>query len=285
VSAATGDAEAARAQARETVVAAGTSFYWAMRILPRQRREAMFAVYAFCRVIDDIADSNDPPEAKLAALSAWRTEVGAIFSGTPSEPIARNLVAAATHFDLREYDFLALIDGMEMDAREDIVAPSLATLDLYCDRVASAVGRLSVRIFGENSPDADRVAYALGRALQVTNILRDLDEDAARGRLYLPRELLERHSVPVGPPAEVLAHPNIADVCDEVAALAERRYAAAWGAMKHCQHRAMRPAAVMAAVYHATLVRLRRRGWSRLDKPVSVPRVVKIWLALRHGLL
>jgi presqualene diphosphate synthase len=285
VSALRADADAASAEARQTVVAAGTSFYSAMRMLPRQRRDAMFAVYAFCRVIDDIADGDDAPAAKLAALAAWRAEVAAIFAGTPSRPIARNLVAAVAHYRLRQQDFLALIDGMEMDAREDIVAPSHATLDQYCDRVASAVGRLSVRIFGDDSPDADRVAHALGHALQLTNILRDLAEDAMRGRLYLPRELLRRHGVTLGSPAAMLAQPAIADVCEEIADIAERRYAEAWGSMKLCRRRAMRPAAVMASVYHATLVRLRRRGWSRLDQPVSVPRPMKLWLVLRHGLL
>jgi presqualene diphosphate synthase len=285
VSAVPAGAEAARAEARETVVAAGTSFYWAMRMLPRRRRDAMFAVYAFCRVIDDVADSDAAPAAKLVELQAWRAEVAAVFSGTPTRPIARNLVGAVRQFDLRQQDFLALIDGMEMDAREDIVAPGLTTLDQYCDRVASAVGRLSVRIFGDDSLDADRVAQALGRALQLTNILRDLDEDAARGRLYLPRELLERHGVALGSPRAMLGQPGIAGVCEELADIAERRYVTAWGSMRHCRRRAMRPAAVMASVYHATLVRLRRRGWSRLDEPVSVPRPMKIWLALRHGLL
>jgi phytoene synthase len=276
---------AARAEARDTVVAAGTSFYWAMRLLPKRRRDAMFAVYAFCRAVDDIADSDAAPAAKLAELAAWRQEVAAIFAGTPVRPMARNLAAVAARYELRQADFLAIVDGMEMDAREDIVAPSLAELDLYCDRVASAVGRLSVRIFGDDSPDADRVAHALGRALQLTNILRDLDEDAVRGRLYLPRELLERHGVRLAAPAAMLADPAIAGVCDQLADIAERRYAEAWGSIKLCRRRAMRPAAVMAAVYHATLARLRRRGWSRLADRVSVPRPVKLWLALRHGLL
>ncbi len=200
------DADALRAAIRERVRAAGTSFYWAMRLLPVERREAMFAVYAFCRVIDDIADSDDPPAVKLAALADWRAEVAAIYAGTPTRPLARVLADVAARHRLRQEDFLALIDGMEMDAREDIVAPSLSVLDQYCDRVASAVGRLSVRIFGDDSTDADRVAFALGRALQLTNILRDLDEDAARGRLYLPRELLERHGIADVDPAPVLAH-------------------------------------------------------------------------------
>ena len=280
-----GDESAARAAIRAQVVAAGTSFYWAMRLLPRARREAMFAVYAFCRVIDDIADSDEPEAAKLAQLAAWRDEVAAIFAGAPRLPLARILAAVAAQYDLRQADFLALIDGMEMDARAPIAAPSLATLDLYCDRVASAVGRLSVRIFGDASPAAERVAHALGRALQLTNILRDLVEDAERGRLYLPRELLERHGVPSAAPAIVLAHPATARVCADLADMAEARFAEARAAMAECKRRAMRPAAAMEAVYHAALDRLRRRGWTRLNEPVSVAKPLKLWLALRHGLL
>ena len=277
--------EATRAEIRDRVLAAGTSFYWAMRLLPPPRRDAMFAVYAYCRVIDDIADSGDPAAAKLAALAEWRNEVAAIFAGRPTQPLSRVLAAVAADYALRQEDFLALIDGMEMDAREAICAPSLTELDLYCDRVASAVGRLSVRIFGDASTAAGRVAHSLGRALQLTNILRDLSEDAERGRLYLPRDLLERHAVAEREPARVLAHRAIGAVCEDLAAIAEQHFAAASAAMEQCSRRAMRPAAVMGAVYHASLDRLRRRGWARLDEPVSLPRSMKIWLALRHGLL
>jgi phytoene synthase len=277
--------DATREQIRAQVVAAGTSFYWAMRLLPRARRDAMFAVYAFCRIIDDIADSDAPEAQKLADLARWRDEVAAIFSGTPRLPLARVLAELVPQYDLRQADFLALIDGMEMDARDPIAAPDLATLDLYCDRVASAVGRLSVRIFGDASPAADRVAHALGRALQLTNILRDLVEDAERGRLYLPSELLARHHVPLAAPAVVLANPATAGVCAELADMAEARFAEARAAMRQCDRRAMRPAAAMAAVYGAALDRLRARGWTRLNEPAPVAKPVKLWLALRHGLL
>ncbi|HUK59237.1 MAG TPA: presqualene diphosphate synthase HpnD [Stellaceae bacterium] len=280
----TGD-EAARAEIRAQVRAAGTSFYWAMRFLPAERREAMFAVYAYCRVIDDIADSDDPPLQKRAALAEWRAEVDRIYDGTPRLPLSRVLAQVARRYELRRVDFLRLIDGMEMDAGEAIRAPSLEELDLYCDRVASAVGRLSVRIFGDDGADADRVAWALGRALQLTNILRDLVEDAGRGRLYLPRELLVRHGITVTEPALVLADPRVTQVCADLANTAEARFAEATRAMTHCKRGTMRPAAMMAAVYRASLARLRKRGWSRLDEPAPVPRFTKIWLALRHGLL
>lgn len=275
----------ARAAVRARVEAAGTSFYWAMRLLPAARREAMFAIYAFCREVDDIADSNDPPAAKRRDLAAWRREIDAIFAGQPTTATGHALAEPTRAFGLRHEDFLAVIDGMEMDAVADIRAPSLAELDLYCDRVASAVGRLSVRAFGVATPAADRVAHALGRALQLTNVLRDLAEDGARGRLYLPRELLDRHGIAAGDPEAVLAHPSLSQVCDDLAAIAERRFAEARTAMAECPRRPMRPAAVMGAVYRAVLERLKRRGWRDLDNNVRIPRPVKLWLALRHGLL
>jgi phytoene synthase len=274
-----------RAAIRARVAAAGTSFYWAMRLLPEARREAMFAVYAFCREVDDIADSDDPPAVKRAELARWRREVEAIYARRPGGPLPRVLADVAMTYKLRQEDFLAVIDGMEMDADADIRAPALAELDLYCDRVASAVGRLSVRIFGTDVPAADRVAGALGRALQLTNILRDLDEDAARGRLYLPHELLSAQGITSREPQVVLRHRRVGAVCDQLAEIAERHFAEARAAMRECPRRAMRPAAVMGAVYHAIFVRLRQRGWTHLDREVKLPKALKIWLALRHGLL
>jgi phytoene synthase len=269
----------------ERVAKAGTSFYWAMRLLPPARRNAMFAVYAFCREVDDIADEPGTLAGKRAALQEWRREIAALYAGDPAHPIAKALAAPVRDYALRREDFLAIIDGMEMDAEAEIRAPSLAALDLYCDRVASAVGRLSVRIFGDSSASAERVAFALGRALQLTNILRDLAEDGARGRLYLPRELLERHGVPTDDPGAALRHPGLDGACHALAAIALQHYAEAEATMAECDRKAMRPAAVMGAIYRATLERLMRRGWARVEERVSLSAPMKLYLALRHGLL
>jgi squalene synthase HpnD len=278
-------AEDPRSQIRARVAAAGTSFYWAMRLLPEARRDGMFAIYAYCREVDDIADSDAPPAAKRAELANWRREVERLFDGRPATALGRVLAEVARAYELRREDFLAIIDGMEMDAAADIRAPSLAGLDLYCDRVASAVGRLSVRIFGSDLPAADRVAWALGRALQLTNILRDLAEDGARGRLYLPREHLDAAGIDSADPATVLRHPSLGAACEQLAALAEERFAEAAEAMRQCPGRAMRPAAVMGAVYRAILRRLRQRGWRDLEREVKLPAPLKLWFALRHGVL
>jgi len=270
---------------RDRVAAAGTSFYWAMRLLPRPRRHGMYAVYAWCREVDDIADGDWPVAQKLKALAAWREEIDALYAGRPRHLVARALLEPVRHYALRREDFLAVVAGMEMDAQEDIRAPDLATLDLYCSRVASAVGHLSVHVFGDPSAAAHRVAEALGRALQLTNILRDLDEDARRGRLYLPRELLERHGIGDREPLAVLRHPALPAVCRELAAIATRHFADSADAMRQCRRRAMRPAAVMAAIYRATLSELLRREWRDPAARISLSKWRKLWLVLRHGLI
>jgi squalene synthase HpnD len=265
------------------VRAAGTSFYHGMRVLPPDRRHAMYAIYGFCRIVDDIADAPGDFAPKRPALDRWRERVTRLWDGGADGPVTRVLVRAVAAFPVRQPDFLAVIDGMQMDAEEAIVAPDLATLDLYCDRVAVAVGRLSVRVFGDASPAADQVATGLGRALQLTNILRDLDEDAERERLYLPREWLEEAGVPCVPEA-ALAHPALPAVCARVAARAHANFADAAAAMRHCDRRAMRPARMMGATYAALLSRLERRGWQDRQQPASLPRWQKAFIALRHGL-
>jgi squalene synthase HpnD len=264
--------------------AAGSSFFWAMQLLPHRRREAMYALYAFCREVDDIADGDATRALKDVLLSDWRSEIALLYAGRPQHVITRALSEAVRLYGLKCHDFLAIIDGMEVDARADIRAPTLMELDLYCERVAVAVGRLSVRIFGEQSPAGERVAAELGRALQLTNILRDLAQDARRHRLYLPREVLRAHGIYATTPSWVLAQPALPDVCRDVAMLAEGHYAAAADAIAACPRWAMRPAAVMLHINRALLRELLARGWRHLDEPVWIPGWRKLPLVLHHGL-
>ncbi len=279
------DADPADLAAVEAIVrAAGTSFHRGMAVLPPDRRAAMFAIYAFCRIVDDIADDDTPFDTKRPRLDEWRHRIAALYDGEADDPTTRVLRLAIPRFTLRQADFLAVIDGMQMDAETIIVAPTLATLDLYCDRVAAAVGRLSVRAFGDASRAADRVAHHLGRALQLTNILRDIHEDAGRGRLYLPAEYLTAAQIPLSPGA-ALGHPNLPTACRRLARDAHAHFAAASAAMEKCDKAAMKPARLMGAMYAAILSRLERRGWKRLDRPVKVPKWQKLWIAVRFGVL
>ena len=178
-----------------------------------------------------------------------------------------------------------MIDGMEMDAGEQMRAPPLAALERYCRCVAGAVGLLSVRVFGALGPGPEQGALALGEALQLTNILRDLTEDAARGRLYLPRELLEQQGIVTRDPERVLEDPALPAVCTALAERARRRFEDADRRFAGSDRRRMRPALVMMQVYRRTLERLVARGWQRLDQPVRLAKPERLWLALRYGLL
>lgn len=274
------------ADAIATIVArSGTSFYWAMLLLPPERRAAMFAIYAFCRAVDDVADRPGATAEKRAALADWRHEIDRIYAGAPQSMVGCELAAAVRRFDLQRDDFMAVIDGVEMDVGEPIHGPSMAELDLYCARVAGAVGRLSVRAFGVPPEAGEPVAESLGRAFQLTNILRDLAEDAEAGRLYLPRELLVAHGIETRDPAAVLRHPALPLVCDEMAALADRYFTRAVDAMVKCPRAAVRPAWVMMEIYRRLLRRLVARGWTRLTEPVTVPKLTKLLIAARYGLL
>lgn len=258
----------------------GTSFARGMSVLEPDRRYAMFAIYAFCRLVDDVADEDGPFADKLPRLQEWRTRIAGLYEGYARDALDRVLMQAITRYALRETDFAAVIDGMQMDAEDVIVAPDLATFDLYCDRVASAVGRLSVRAFGDASSSADAVAHHLGRALQITNILRDLGEDAERGRLYLPAEVLDRAGVPHDP-GGALGCPTLPAACRAMAAQARQHFHAARAAMRRCDRRAMRPARLMAAGYAAILASLVAAGWRDPARRVSVPAWRKLLVGAR----
>ena len=268
--------------AGSTTRASGSSFYAAMRILPREQREAMYEIYAFCRKVDDIADSNGPREQRLADLERWRDDVDALYGGQPVRRVA-GLASAVQRFGMRREDFLSVIDGMEMDTRADIRAPDWPMLDLYCDRVASAVGRLSVRVFGMAEEDGRLLAHHLGRALQLTNILRDLDEDAGVGRLYLPREALQDAGIETREPSSALASPALGVACAPVIERARTHFAEADAIMARNPRRTVKAPRIMGEVYRFYLDGMTARGWAPPRARVKIKRSRLIRIILRYA--
>ncbi len=268
---------------KQRVSKSRTSFHAGMSVLPKARRDAMYALYAFCREVDDIADDSATPQIAAKGLALWRTRISELFKGRAGDTITAALMPAVQAFNLVEADLQAIIDGMEMDSVV-ICAPNEKIFDLYCDRVASAVGRVSVRIFGDASSQAMKVAYHLGRALQITNILRDLVEDASRGRLYLPEELLAKHGIASRNPAEIIRDIRLPQVCRDLALRAKENFVGADRAIVLCSASAMRPARVMRAYYGAIFDRLVKLDWQDPHKRVKLPIWQKILLVLRYGI-
>jgi len=276
--------EAAAANPSDGSSASGSSFYAAMRILPRAQREAMFQIYSFCRQVDDIADSDGPRPERLAALQQGRDDIDALYRGHPPARLA-DYAASVKKFGLKREDFLAIVDGMEMDVPQDIRAPDLATLDLYCDRVASAVGRLSVRVFGLPQDDGIELAHHLGRALQLTNILRDIDEDAAIGRLYLPREALLHAGITSNDPNRVIVERALPKVCLPLAQRAKAHFEQSDEIMNRNRRRAVRAPRIMSKYYHAILDLLIARGFNAPREPVRVSKVTRFAILFRYALI
>ncbi|HEY1862767.1 MAG TPA: presqualene diphosphate synthase HpnD [Roseiarcus sp.] len=263
-----------------------SSFYAAMRVLPERRREAMLALYSFCRSVDDIADDRGPATSaeRLAELERWRADIAAMLAGCAPPRLAA-LAEATRNYDLSQEDFDAVIDGMAMDAERDIRAPDWVTLDLYCDRVASAVGRLSVRIFGLPDDPGVALAHHLGRALQLTNILRDIDEDAAAGRLYLPHEALEAAGVMTDEPLVAAADPKLAQACVAVAARARGHFDKAHSIMAAAPRAAVKAPRLMAVAYGSILDRMVNEGFAPPRRRARASRLRLLGALLRYGIL
>ena len=277
----TSEPQAAADPAALQAQVSGSSFYAAMRVMPKAERAAMFAIYSFCRMVDDIADDGTRPRAMRAIeLDRWRADLGALYADRPAGQAA--FLKKAVHgFGLRQADFLAVIDGMQMDVDTDIRAPDLETLNLYCDRVAVAVGRLSIRIFGMEEGPGLQLAHRLGRALQLTNILRDLDEDAAIGRLYLPRELLAKAGIVTTDPGAAIGDPRIDGACRDLAALALEHFAAADRVMRARPRGRLLAPRLMSAVYRTILQQMLVEGWVAPRRRVRIGKARLLWIVAR----
>jgi len=253
-----------------------------MRMLPKKEREAMYAIYGFCRAVDDIADDHlGDRSARASALEAWRRDLDSVYAGR--NPGRAALVAEAIgDFGLDRADFEAVIDGMAMDVARDICWPAFEELDLYCDRVASAVGRLSVRVFGMDRAPGLELAHHLGRALQLTNILRDIDEDAAIGRVYLPEEGLRSAGIALTTPLAVVSDSRIDVAVRPLVARVHDHYRAADAVLAARPIGHLIAPRLMEAVYSKLLKRMERAGWVpprqrvRVSKPALLFTVARL---------
>jgi phytoene synthase len=263
----------------------GSSFYAGMRVLPKRERLAMYAIYAFCREVDDIVDEPvGTLESRRAALNQWRSDVTSVYAGGPPGQMGF-LTDDIRRYRLEQADFIAVIDGMEMDLDQDIRAPSMAELELYCDRVAGAVGRLSVKVFGMEEEPGLALARPLGRALQLTNILRDVDEDAGIGRLYLPREPLEAAGITCTDPDTVIADPRVDIACKAVAKVARDYYRQADAVLAKRPAGKLAAPRLMSAVYANILTKMEAAGWAPPRERAKIGKAALLWIVLSRGLM
>lgn len=272
-----GPSDAAIVAAR--VGRAGSSFARGMAALKGERRRALWAVYAFCRAVDDIADGAMPEAEKRRFLLDWRRKLTA-----PDCALSRELAFARDAYGVPLSECEAMIAGMETDAADRLRLPDEAALDLYCRRVAGSVGAMAVRIFG--APEAEGFGLALGHTFQLTNILRDLDEDAARERVYVPLSLLAEEGIPDGPAREIVAHPRFAAICGRLAEQAREGFARAEAEIRRHDPRALLPAAVMMWGYRRLFDRLMARGFAGpRPRPRLTPgeKLRMAWMALGFG--
>ncbi len=256
----------------------GSSFYYSFMFLPAERRQAITALYAFCREVDDVVDECHDLSLAQTKLEWWRQEVGRVYNGTPTHPVGHALKDVIKGFRLPQEQLLEIIDGMAMDLSQTRYL-DFKGLQLYCYRVASVVGLLAAEIFGYQDRQTLKYAHDLGLAFQLTNIIRDVGEDARRGRIYLPIEDLQRFDVP----AKDLLEAHYSDAFRELMAFqaerAEKFYDQAFAQLPAIDRKAQRPGLVMAAIYRTLLREIARDGFLVLDRRTSLTPLRKVWLA------
>jgi phytoene synthase len=263
---------------QQKAAASGSSFYYSFRFLPHDKRRAITALYAFCREVDDVVDECSDPEVALAKLTWWRQEIAGIFHGQPQHPVARALAAIVGQFNLQEQHLQEIINGMAMDLEHDRYA-DFAALQPYCHRVAGVVGLLSAEIFGYQDKRTLQYAAYLGMAFQLTNIIRDVGEDARRGRIYLPLDELAQHGVSA---ADILH----ARETDEFRRLMEFQitraldyYRQAFDHLPTIDRKSQRTGIIMAAIYRTLLEEIRASGCRVLRERTSLTPLRKLWIA------
>ncbi len=269
---------------QQKVAESGTSFYYAFLFLPPEKRQAIHALYAFCREVDDVVDECDDPAIAVAKLSWWRQEVALLESPAgqpqPTHPVTLALRDVRQHFDLPLEYFNEIIDGMAMDL-EYSRYPDFKSLSLYCYRVAGVVGLLSAEIFGMTDRKTQRYATELGTALQLTNIIRDVGEDARRGRIYLPIDELQRFNVPAADILNARETPEFLALMQFQGDRAQSYYDKAMDSLPAADRSAQRPGLIMAAVYRTLLDEIAKDDYQVLKQKTALPPLRKLWLALK----
>lgn len=257
----------------------GSSFYYSFRFLPEDRRRAVTALYAFCREVDDVVDECHEERVARLKLAWWRSEVERLYAGVPEHPVGQALLPHVRALDLPQGQLLEIIDGMEMDLDQARYA-SFRDLQLYCYRVAGVVGQLCAQIFGYQDRQTLKYAHDLGIAFQLTNIIRDVGEDARRGRIYLPVEDLQRFNVPADDILNYRETPAFRELMLFQIERAEQFYAQALAQLPKVDRKPQRPGLMMAAIYRATLDEIRRDGAEKvLNQRLSLTPIRKLWLA------
>jgi phytoene synthase len=263
---------------QERTAQSGSSFYYSFLFLEPLRRQAITALYAFCREVDDVVDECSDANVARAQLDWWRSEVQALFDGHPSHPVMKALATSLQHFSLPQEQLLEIIDGMEMDLDNTRYADFKA-LHLYCYRVASVVGLLAAEIFGYTDRMTLKYAHDLGLAFQMTNIIRDVGEDARRGRIYLPQDELARFGVTDADLLQARYTDSFRKLMEFQVARATALYQQAFAQLPAADRKAQRAGLIMAAIYRATLDEIVRDDYRVLDQRISLPPLRKLWLA------
>jgi len=261
----------------------GSSFYYSFRFLPYDKRRAITALYAFCREVDDVVDECSDPGVARTTLNWWRSEVAAIYGGTPQHPVCRALVPLVQQFSLPQEHLLEIIDGMEMDLERQSY-PDFKSLQLYCYRVASVVGLLAAEIFGYSDRKTLKYAHDLGIAFQLTNIIRDVGEDARRGRIYLPQDELQQFGVNPSDILNARETENFQKLMQFQIERARHFYHQAFDELPAVDRKAQRTGLIMAAIYQATLDAVVATGCHVLRERVSLGTGHKLWLAFKTWL-
>ena len=261
----------------------GSSFYYSFLFLAPQRRRAITALYAFCREVDDVVDECADADVARTKLAWWRNEIAGTFAGSAQHPVAQALIPVVRAFNLPQNQFLDIIDGMEMDLRYNRY-PDFATLQSYCYRVAGVVGLMAAEIFGYRNPATLKFAENLGTAFQLTNIIRDIGEDARRGRVYLPLDELERFGLSATDIVHLNESENLRQLIEYQIERAEKYYAQAFASLPSEDRKPQRPGLVMAAIYQTVLKEIRSSGCKVLDRRTSLTPIRKLWIAWRTWL-